>query len=290
MRFRLGAVAALTVAALAGRAGAAEMTRVASRGEAGNPFDLHVSLRWDRLQERAQITREVPDGATIIDGDELRYVRTVNALVPRVAVAIAEDLEIHFEWPYVLGDDREWRFGIVGSAPSGGILGARVLDREQHRRRGRPAADGLSRHERGRGPDSCAPLPRRAVDDRLPRRQGRRPQGRHRLGHLQRPEGPHEAVLARRARRHVPHRGALRPRRRPRHAVVVAEQRARQPRRVRREDLEVGPLHHPLPPPRAHRPLREGPRDPHDGVELDLLELRARDRARRSAARRRSSR
>ncbi len=121
MRFRLGAVAALTVAALAGRAGAAEMTRVASRGEAGNPFDLHVSLRWDRLQERAQITREVPDGATIVDGDELRYVRTVNALVPRVAIAIAEDLEIHFEWPYVLGDDREWRFGIVGSAPSGGI-------------------------------------------------------------------------------------------------------------------------------------------------------------------------
>jgi hypothetical protein len=124
-RFRLGAVAVFTLAALAGRADAAEMTRVASRGEPGNPFDLHVTLRWDRLQERAQITREVPGAVpgTVVDGDELRYSRTVNAMVPRVAVAIAEDLEIHFEWPYVLGDDREWRFGLVGAVPTGGVPG-----------------------------------------------------------------------------------------------------------------------------------------------------------------------
>jgi hypothetical protein len=119
-RFRLGAVAVATFAALVGPARAAEVTRVASRGEPGNPFDLHVSLRWDRSQERAQITREAPAGEV---EDELRYTRTVNAVVPRAAVAIAEDLEIHFEWPYVLGDDRQWRFGIRGSAPSGGVPG-----------------------------------------------------------------------------------------------------------------------------------------------------------------------
>jgi hypothetical protein len=119
-RFRLGAIAVATFAALVGPAGAAEMTRVASRGEPGNPFDLHVSLRWDRSQERAQITRE---SAGAEDEDELRYTRTVNAVVPRVAIAIAEDLEIHFEWPYVLGDDREWRYGLRGSAPSGGVPG-----------------------------------------------------------------------------------------------------------------------------------------------------------------------
>jgi hypothetical protein len=129
-RFLLGAVTAAVTLALADPAGAAEITRVASRGEPGNPFDLHVSLRWDRFQERAQITREKPvlDAAgnptgVIEDGDELRYTRTVNAVVPRVAVGITEDLEIHFEWPYVLGDDRAWRFGLVGGAPTGGVSG-----------------------------------------------------------------------------------------------------------------------------------------------------------------------
>lgn len=122
-RFLLGAVTAAVTLALADPAGAAEITRVASRGEPGNPFDLHVSLRWDRFQERAQITRETPVGGAIEDGDELRYTRTVNAVVPRVAVGITEDLEIHFEWPYVLGDDRSWRFGLVGGAPTGGVAG-----------------------------------------------------------------------------------------------------------------------------------------------------------------------
>jgi hypothetical protein len=122
-RSRLGAVAAFTLAALAGRAGAAEMTRVASRGEPGNPFDLHVTLRWDRVQERAQITREAPGSGGIELTDELRYARTVNAFVPRVAVAITRDLELHFEWPYVLGDDRELRYGITGGMPAGGQPG-----------------------------------------------------------------------------------------------------------------------------------------------------------------------
>jgi hypothetical protein len=129
-RYLLGAVTAAVTLALAGPAGAAEITRVASRGEPGNPFDLHVSLRWDRAQERARITRETPvlDGSgdptgAIDDGDELRYTRTVNAVVPRVAVGITQDLEIHLEWPYVLADDRSWRFGLVGGAPAGGVPG-----------------------------------------------------------------------------------------------------------------------------------------------------------------------
>lgn len=126
---RLGAFTAFTLVALAGRAEAAEITRVATRGEPGNAFDLHVTLRWDRFQERAQITRERPTTAGetpvggIVEDDELRYTRTVNAVVPRVAMGITEDFEIHFEWPYVLGDDRTWRFGLGADGPSGGIPG-----------------------------------------------------------------------------------------------------------------------------------------------------------------------
>jgi len=127
-RLRLGAIA-FTLAAFSGPAGAAEITRVATRGEPGNPFDLHLSVRWDRFQERAQITRErtiaggTGDPGSIVDGDEMRYSRTVNAVVARAAIGITEDLDIHFEWPYVLGDDRSWRFGLHGGAATGGVPG-----------------------------------------------------------------------------------------------------------------------------------------------------------------------
>lgn len=126
-RLRLGAFTAFTLAAIAGPAHGAEITRVASRGEPGNPFDLHLSVSWDRLQQRAQITREVPvgggtgDPGRIVDGDEMRYSRTVNSIVARAAVGITEDLDVHFEWPYVLGDDRSWRFGLHNGVPTGGL-------------------------------------------------------------------------------------------------------------------------------------------------------------------------
>jgi hypothetical protein len=112
MRPRLGAIAAFLVAASAAPAGAAEVTRVATRGEPGNPFELHLSAWWDRFQEQARITRENAP-------EELRYSRTVNSIYARAAIAIAEDLEIHFEMPYVLADDRTWRFGIRGSSTTG---------------------------------------------------------------------------------------------------------------------------------------------------------------------------
>ncbi len=123
-RFRLGAVTAFTLAAVAGPASAAEITRVASRGEPGNPFELHLSVWWDRLQERASITREVASGGSpgqVVGGDELRYSRTVNSIVARAAIAIAEDLDIHFEMPYVLADDRSWQFGLHAGSPTGGV-------------------------------------------------------------------------------------------------------------------------------------------------------------------------
>jgi hypothetical protein len=130
-RLRLGAITAFTLsaAAAAAPAWAAEVTRVATRGEPGNPFEFHLSVFYDRLQERAQITREraagggAGDPGRIVDGDEMRYSRTVNSIVARVAVAIAEDLDIHFEMPYVLADDRSWRFAIHGNSPTGGVPG-----------------------------------------------------------------------------------------------------------------------------------------------------------------------
>jgi hypothetical protein len=119
MRWLLGVFAC---AVLAGPAGAAEITRVASSAEPDDPFDIDFSIRWDRTQERATITREGVSASSGV-GDELRYVRTRNALVPRVAIGLWQDLEVHFELPYVLADDRTWRFGLVYGSPSGGVPG-----------------------------------------------------------------------------------------------------------------------------------------------------------------------
>lgn len=131
MRRLQGAFLAFVLAALAAPAGAAELTRVATSGEKRNPFDLDVSVRWDRTQERAEITREraaaegLPSG-TVVEGDDLRYVRTRNAIVPRIAVGLYHDLELHAELPYVLGDDRELRYGLDGGVPTGGVPPAYV--------------------------------------------------------------------------------------------------------------------------------------------------------------------
>src|SRR5512146_3061120 len=112
-RLRLGALTAVTLLGIAGSASAAEITRVASSGEPNDPFDLHISIRFDRDQERAQIGREYSvAGGPVFDAEALRYIRKYGALVPRVAVGLWHDLELHAEMPYVLYDERYWHYGV----------------------------------------------------------------------------------------------------------------------------------------------------------------------------------
>lgn len=58
-------------------------------------------------------------GGLIVQGDRLEYTRTRNAIVPRVAIGLWHDLEAHFELPYVLGDDREMRYGMLYGQATG---------------------------------------------------------------------------------------------------------------------------------------------------------------------------
>src|SRR6266508_875202 len=120
MRRLQGALTAFAFAALAAPAAAAETTRVATSGEPGNPFDIDISIRWDRFQERATITRETATDGSIVDSRLLRFVESRNALVPRVAIGLWKDLELHAELPYVLNDDNTWRFGVHYGKPTGG--------------------------------------------------------------------------------------------------------------------------------------------------------------------------
>jgi hypothetical protein len=121
-RPRLRAITACAVLALAGSARAAELTRLASAMESDNPFDLYLSVRWDRLQERARITQEHVDltsgpFGSVQELTALRYQRVTNALVPRVAIGVYQDLELHVEMPYVLADDSSWRYGFRNGLP-----------------------------------------------------------------------------------------------------------------------------------------------------------------------------
>jgi len=126
---RLGILGACTfLVALSGPARGAEITHLATAAEANNrSLDIDLSVRWDRTQKRVRITREQADPTAsppigaIIDQTALRYSQITNALVPRLAVGIYNDLEIHVEWPYVLSDDVSWHQGTVDGNPSTAI-------------------------------------------------------------------------------------------------------------------------------------------------------------------------
>jgi hypothetical protein len=117
-RLRQGLTTAILFAALTGPAGAAELTRLQS-AEPDDPFALQFSMRWDRTQERATISREqaFAPAATTEDLTELRYSRVQNDLVTRVALALYTDVELHVELPYSLADDVAWRFGTRNGMP-----------------------------------------------------------------------------------------------------------------------------------------------------------------------------
>ncbi|HEX9242462.1 MAG TPA: hypothetical protein VF875_08485, partial [Anaeromyxobacter sp.] len=126
MRRLHGVLTAIALTGLATPVGAADLTRLKTGGELGNPFELDLSVRWDRTQERATISHEsgtpaagVP-GGLVGEAERLDYQRTTNAVVPRIAVGVWHDLEIHAEMPYVLGDETSWWYGTVYGNPSAG--------------------------------------------------------------------------------------------------------------------------------------------------------------------------
>jgi len=97
---------------------AAEITQVSSSGEVEHPFGFALGVRWERIDRRAQITREFRDDqetGRIQSELELDYTQVQNRLVPRLAIGLWHDLELRAELPVVLADEPSWRF-----APSGG--------------------------------------------------------------------------------------------------------------------------------------------------------------------------
>jgi len=116
MRRLLGLVLVAFAAVAAPSARGAEVTRVASSAEVDNPFDLDLTVRYERVQRKARITREFADRTAnapfgaVGDESELWYEQVTNRVVPRLAVGLYRDLELHAELPYVLGDNPSWKF------------------------------------------------------------------------------------------------------------------------------------------------------------------------------------
>ncbi|MFO0581261.1 MAG: hypothetical protein U0229_03230 [Anaeromyxobacter sp.] len=149
---RLGCVAIglLLFGALPSAARAAEVTRVATAGEKENPFDLALSVRWDRLSETATINRETAIAASsgspfgrLDTTPQFRYARTRNAIVPRVAFGIYEGLELHAEAPYVLADDRSYKDAKVNGTPASALPGSVALNKVDAMNRACNTTDGF---------------------------------------------------------------------------------------------------------------------------------------------------
>jgi hypothetical protein len=117
-RYRLPVIAVSAALVLAGSARAAEVTRVATAADPGNPIDVDLSIRWDRLERSGLISREWTVGGEIEDVPQLRFTQKATAIVPRIAVGVYRDLELHAEIPYVLADDMGWRYAEVGGIPA----------------------------------------------------------------------------------------------------------------------------------------------------------------------------
>ncbi len=115
----LRTLVAFSLAVPCATAGAAEVTRVASSGEPDKVLEVGVSARWDRDLRRAKITREAFVGGANVDATELRYQQVTNRIVPRIAIGLWHDLEIHAEMPYFLSDEHSWRYALVDGRSTG---------------------------------------------------------------------------------------------------------------------------------------------------------------------------
>ena len=261
MRRLHGALTAFALAALAGPAAAAEITRVATSGEPGNPFDLDISVRWDRFDERA--THHAGEGrrrparrhhrrwATSC-ASPARGTRSSRAIAHRPLERPRASRRAARTCSATTGP------GATGSCtdkPTGGVADS-ILDREQRHRRERPAVRG------GRYPGPCPLFPvaptttvyhgGRAGDLKAGLAWG--------IFNDQKDDTKPFWLVGMDVT--FPTAAAVRARRRAA-PPTPGPRRLRRPgeaRPVRRADLEVGRLHGDVPAHGRRRSVREGPR------------------------------
>jgi hypothetical protein len=105
-------LAAATVAGSVGVANAGELTDVASSFDDDNPFDLRLRVGYQYSQRTGSIKREGegPGQDEVIVYKDLLYRQVRHAMSVRAEIGVFQDLAIFAELPFVLQDDREYRF------------------------------------------------------------------------------------------------------------------------------------------------------------------------------------
>src|SRR4051794_20185470 len=114
---RLRAVV-LMLSTVSTAAHAAEITRIASSFEEGDPFGMFIDVGFERSQNRMKITRENHQFGTLQDVDELRFVDIDTRLNIDAHIGLYQDLEFSFGLPIVFGQDRRWRFAQTPGSPT----------------------------------------------------------------------------------------------------------------------------------------------------------------------------
>lgn len=90
----------------------AEFTNVIDAFDEGDPFDLNVSIGYERTLRRGKIRRESNNPGVSEDGyidyvDLARYEQLTNTLIIAGAIGLYHDLQFWTRWPLVLSDTRE---------------------------------------------------------------------------------------------------------------------------------------------------------------------------------------
>jgi hypothetical protein len=107
---RLGGVLAALTVAVPASSQAAELTRIVSSFEEGHPFGFSLEVGYQRTQVRSKIVHEAHQGGQLVDAAELIYVGVDQRLVVDARIGLWRDLEFKYAVPFVLAQDRSWRY------------------------------------------------------------------------------------------------------------------------------------------------------------------------------------
>jgi hypothetical protein len=88
----------------------AELTRVASSFEEKDPFGLFFDFSFNRVADRALLSREWYVNGVAQDVPELRYQKYETSLGIDLNLGLYKDFEFHFGVPIAFQQDREWSF------------------------------------------------------------------------------------------------------------------------------------------------------------------------------------
>ena len=87
---------------------AARITDVADAADERHPLEVDLEATYQHLRSLTTLTREQTTAGGIQLGDELKHLRTVDALDLRLAIGIWHDLELHAFAPLYLRDLQSW--------------------------------------------------------------------------------------------------------------------------------------------------------------------------------------